>query len=747
MHSLRIKFIVIFLLAIVVFSSVFYFLWLPGYFQMENTRYIHETKGKFNLLKLSVELSFNNHQKYDNSDKSLFNQIISSQIDLYDDWIEITVYTNKGKIYYQKRKQNNDTLEIFRDNIFSFGEFVGVIELKVAPEIYARAEETHIKELSLVVIGLLIIILSIILLIQEFIIRKPLAQLTSASKAIMQGKFNFKLPTSTRGEIGELTTAFFQMKASLIETRVKLKDEVMLAKDIAAEFYRSEEQLSTIIQNISDGLVIVNDKNFIELYNPAFYKMLGYSDDELKGKNIGSIICYKNLKEHDLPNSTVKITESANRGIQEVFAKAKDGQMIPVEITVNDYIVNQVHQSVALFRDVTERKEAQIKLKAEHDKAQLYLDMAQVTIFSLDQNGQIILANKKAFDIFGFSKAELLHKNWFDLIPDKETRETLKDIYFLQMRQQDEIPYFFFLTMMNKAHEHRTLEWHIKTLTDKNSIPVGVIISGMDVTENNRIQIEKNQLRKQLLQSQKMEAIGQLTGGIAHDFNNILAGMMGYTELLIERENPKPDKRKLEYLDLIYESGERASMLIQNMLIYSRGISAVKKQSLYLPGMIKDVKKMLSSIIASSVKIKSVFDQNVPDIACDSLSIQQVIMNLCINARDAMNNQGTISLLVANVKHIDSVCTSCGERFKGDFVTLCVRDTGVGINQKNLPHLFEPFFSTKEVGKGSGMGLSVIHGILHEVGAHIVVQSEIDKGTSFISYFPLTEVIQDAQIA
>jgi len=749
-HSLRSKFLIIFLLAIVIFAVIFYFLWLPRYYHMENIHYTNETKGKFELLKLSVEQTFNNHKEFDNSKQSLFNKIIRSQLELNEDWIEITIHIPNGEMYFQKRKKSNDILESFRADIFSFGKVAGVLELKVAPAIYIKVEESHMKEIFLFGITLLTGILGFILLIQEFLIIKPLARLTFATKEISQGNFSFKLPASNRDEIGDLSVSFVQMRASLVETQEKLKEEIILAKDIAEAFSSSEEKISTIIQNIADGLVIVNEKGFIEMFNPTFYKMLGYADIDLKGKNISSIVIDNHVKQHDSYITSClngKRAKLVNQGIREVKAVTKNGHEIPIEITINDYTVNNKRHFVALLRDISYRKEAERKLKAERDKAKLFLDTAQVAILSLDRSGNINLANQKAYEIFGFAEPEMQCKNWFDLISEKEIRDALEENYFLHMKQQDEIPDYFIVKMQNKNNQEKILEWHNKVLIDKNGKPAGMIISGMDVTDNYYADIENNKLRKQLLQSQKMEAIGQLTGGIAHDFNNILAGMMGYTEMLIERENDDPDKRKIEYLNLIYESGERATDLIQNMLSYSRGISAVKKQSLYLPGMTKDVLKMLSSVIPSSVEIKTDFENKSPDIACDSISIQQVIMNLCINARDAMNNKGQITLSIKNNEQASAVCCSCGEAFIGHYVTLAVSDNGSGISKENIEHLFEPFFSTKEVGKGSGMGLSVIHGILHEVGAHIVVKSEIGEGSSFIAYFPLADVTQEIQVA
>ncbi len=247
----------------------------------------------------------------------------------------------------------------------------------------------------------------------------------------------------------------------------------------------------------------------------------------------------------------------------------------------------------------------------------------------------------------------------------------------------------------------------------------------------------RQKLQRQLLQAQKMEAIGQLTGGIAHDFNNILASILGYTELLqaisqTELNNPKAH----EYLSRIEQSGMRARDLVAQMLAFSRGGSS-ESQPLLLEPMVKDALKMLHSTLPSSIELYTHIEDQLTTVMMDPVQFHQLMMNLCINARDAMSGVGTIDITIRRVEIHNKECASCYRSLNGEFEELIVKDSGNGVSTDALERIFEPFFTTKDVGKGTGMGLSMVHGIMHEHGGHILVDSVAGRGTSFHLLFPI----------
>ena len=252
-----------------------------------------------------------------------------------------------------------------------------------------------------------------------------------------------------------------------------------------------------------------------------------------------------------------------------------------------------------------------------------------------------------------------------------------------------------------------------------------------DITAHKRSEAERAGLEAQLRQAQKMEAIGHLAGGIAHDFNNILTSIMGYLVLATERQVDIGDAKLGKYLDQAQLAAARARDLIRQMLTFSRGQRG-ERRPMALPPLIRESVKLLRSTLPSSVKINTEFADGLPAVLVDAVQIDQVLMNLCINARDAMQGSGTIDIAVRAAGPIDCVCASCRKAVKSaQALEIVVRDTGAGIAPQVLERMFEPFFSTKEVGQGSGMGLSTVHGIVHEHGGHLAVESALGRGTTF----------------
>ena len=248
---------------------------------------------------------------------------------------------------------------------------------------------------------------------------------------------------------------------------------------------------------------------------------------------------------------------------------------------------------------------------------------------------------------------------------------------------------------------------------------------------------ERIQMQNQLRQAQKMEAIGQLTGGIAHDFNNILGSILGYTSLA-QQKVPENDNRKLAgYLAEVYRAGERARDLISQMLAFSRG-GATASQAMELTPLVKECVKMMRSTLPTTIALQTDIADDLPAVMMETVQLHQLVMNLCINARDAIKNEkGCIEIRLHTVTGIQTNCSSCHHPVQGDFVELIAWDNGQGIDTSVQHKIFDPFFTTKDIGKGTGMGLSMVHGIVHGHGGHILVDSIPGKGTSFHLLFPL----------
>jgi signal transduction histidine kinase/CheY-like chemotaxis protein len=259
-----------------------------------------------------------------------------------------------------------------------------------------------------------------------------------------------------------------------------------------------------------------------------------------------------------------------------------------------------------------------------------------------------------------------------------------------------------------------------------------------DITARKRAEAERDALELQLGQAQKMEAIGHLTGGIAHDFNNLLASIMGYVVLALEknaeRSGAAADPKLGRYLDQALASSRRARDLIQQMLTFSRGQRGSPRVVDLAEAVARSVKLVRGSI-PPTLEMRTELGPDAR-VLLDPVQLDQVLFNLAINARDAMGETGSLAVTVRPAEALRAVCASCRQRFAGAFVELAVADSGPGIAPHVLERMFEPFYTTKEVGRGSGMGLATVHGIVHEHRGHIVVERAAAGGSRFRVLFP-----------
>jgi len=248
----------------------------------------------------------------------------------------------------------------------------------------------------------------------------------------------------------------------------------------------------------------------------------------------------------------------------------------------------------------------------------------------------------------------------------------------------------------------------------------------------------RESLERQLMHIQKMESLGQLTGGIAHDFNNMLAVILGFTELALKNETVNNDAKLTKYLNHVMATSEKAKVLIKQMLAFSRAEGDFEKtEAISIKETINEIYQLLRPLLPSNIKL--VINNN-HDLYIDSsqVMINQVLMNICLNAKQAIGQAGgTIEVSTDTVQIEHKLCDSCHKDFNGEFVQIQITDNGKGIDETMKHRLFEPFFSTKEVGKGTGMGLAMVHGIIHNHGGHITLESEINKGTSFKLLLPI----------
>lgn len=300
---------------------------------------------------------------------------------------------------------------------------------------------------------------------------------------------------------------------------------------------------------------------------------------------------------------------------------------------------------------------------------------------------------------------------------------------------------YFETPLVTSRGERRLLAWRNSVIYDDDKLS-GLLFAGEDITEQRQAEQERELLSKHLQQAQKMQAVGNLTGGIAHNFNNILASVIGFTELAQGLATDLGDDNLKLFLDSVHQSGIEGRELVEALISFG-GSAAGELRTPLLAPVLNDIERMLKPVLTSSVDLRVDVTHQIPTVLINPDQIHQMVANLCINARDAMGDSGRIIISLDHHVHISGTCDSCHETFEGEYVELRVSDTGSGISDEVLDAMFDPFFSTKRAVKGTGLGLHMVHSTMHSYEGHILVDSRIDKGTSFRLLFPVIPLPTD----
>jgi len=377
-----------------------------------------------------------------------------------------------------------------------------------------------------------------------------------------------------------------------------------------------------------------------------------------------------------------------------------------------------------------ERSRTDTALRASEEQYRAIFTASVDGMALVDTEGRIVDVNPAFTSIWGYPREDLVGLALDRLAPDDEGPSCMR----LLSSPTDGLAY---QGECQVRHRDGTLvDVEVRGVPMHYNGQPHVLAILRDIGERRRAETQRAQLETQLRQAQKMEAIGQLTGGIAHDFNNILTSVLGYTVLALERAESAADATLVRYLEQTRRASQRARDLIQQMLTFSRGRRG-EARLVALGPQVRESLELLRSTLPATIELDNDLHGDVPQVLADPVQCEQVLLNLCINARDAIVGAGTIRVALRRSAHSGTVCASCRKAVHGDYVELAVTDTGAGIEQKVLDRMFEPFFTTKEIGKGSGMGLATVHGIAHEHRGHVVVESAPGKGSTFRVLFPV----------
>lgn len=384
----------------------------------------------------------------------------------------------------------------------------------------------------------------------------------------------------------------------------------------------------------------------------------------------------------------------------------------------------QVYRITGVALDITSRKQAEDALVSSERRLRTLFDTVNLIVLGLDLQGRVDYVNPFLLHLMDYTEEEMIGSDWIERFAPQRDQETLRAA-FLDLRDWELHPHHQ-NAIVTKAGKERMITWHNTVVRDAGGEPTGTLSVGEDVTEH-------AQLEMQFRQAQKMEAVGRLAGGVAHDFNNILTAIFGYTDLMMLELPPSSSVRG--DLEEVRKAATRAAGLTRQLLAFSRQ-QVLQPTVLNLNDIITNLESMLARLIGEDVKVRGILAPDLGNVRTDAGQLEQVLMNLVVNARDAMPTGGELTIETANAELSSEYAEAHQPVEAGSYVMLAVTDTGIGMSRETKGRLFEPFYTTKEKGKGTGLGLSTVYGIVKQSRGYIWVYSEPGLGATFKIYLP-----------
>jgi len=501
---------------------------------------------------------------------------------------------------------------------------------------------------------------------------------------------------------------------------------------LAKEDKITQEFLDNILQSMEGGVLTIDKNSRITLFNRSAEEITGFKQEEVLDKECCEILRSELCKDFCPLEEVLETGKPVFN--YEILITNKAGDEIPVNITASPLRASnkEIIGIVENFRDLTKHKGLWGRLREERNKAHLYLDIAGVIIVAINKEGKVSLINKKGCAVLGYQEDEIIGKNWYDLCVPEDVREERKKTFKKVMAGEQQEVEDYENIILTKSGEERIIAWHNTSLIDEGGQIFGTLSSGEDITK-------RKQTEEELIQSEKMVSLGQLAASVVHEVNNPLAGIMVYVKLFQKKykENKIQDESTERQLQKIEKELDRTTRIIKNLLTFAR-----QSESSLTP---IDINKAIDAallLVGNQINLENIgleknFDPQLPQVLADFDKIQQILINIILNAIQAMPEGGYLTIATSVAKGVRVRDT------KKDTVRIDIKDTGIGIPKENLKKLFTPFFTTKEKGKGVGLGLSVVHGIIGKHKGKIEVESEQDVGTTFSIYLEVMDEKKD----
>lgn len=488
---------------------------------------------------------------------------------------------------------------------------------------------------------------------------------------------------------------------------------------------RDSEERFKALHNASFGGIAIHDKGVILECNRGLEELTGYSRDELIGIN-GLLLIAEQSRD-----TVMKNIMSGYEEPYDAIGIRKNGKNFIVRIEAKNIPYKGKTVRVTEFRDITEQKKSEEALRESEEKLKAVFNAANVGFSITDEQGKYVMYNNWWLNYLGYEADELKQKTNLD-ITHPDDIETSRN-YFLKVIAGELSNYRIEKKFIKKDGSTVWGDLAVSPVKDREGrvqLMVGIV---NDITDRKYSEEEREKLQAQLNQSQKMESVGRLAGGVAHDFNNMLGAIFGYTELSLRKI--APDHPVYTYLQDIKKAAERSANLTRQLLAFARK-QTVAPKILDLNETVEGMLKMLRQIIGEDISLEWLPSANPVMIKMDPAQVDQLLVNLCVNARDAITDTGKVTIETDKTVFTEADKIKDESILPGDYVVLVISDNGIGMDRETLDHLFEPFFTTKETGRGTGLGLATVYGIVKQNNGFINVYSEPGLGTTFRIYLP-----------
>jgi PAS domain S-box-containing protein len=601
------------------------------------------------------------------------------------------------------------------------GRRIGVIETVPYAELMAPA--IAVRQSSLIVGGVAILVAFLLAVVFARSLTRPLVQMTGAVEAFARGA-PMEVPVNASGEIGVLARAFARMAGEVREKTTALEQEIEQRRRTEAALAQSEAKFRSLFSGNPMPMWAFDRETlrFVEV-NEAAIRKYGYSRSEFEQMRAVDIRPIEDVPDFLARRSSSRIHDRHSGEWRHVL---RGGRIIDVDVTAHDMELDGRPVTVVVVHDITESKKAQEALRESEQLAHGIIDTALDAFVQMDEAGGILEWNPQAEKIFGWTRQEVLGRELAMLIMPEGQRKRYHERLagFLQGGDGPVFGMRIAFAALRRDGREIQVELALTALRRRS----GCVFNGFIRDLTDKIAAEE-----QLRQAQKLESVGQLTGGVAHDFNNILTVITGTIDILANAVADRPQLAAIARM--IDEAAQRGAELTRRLLAFARK-QPLQPRETDINALVIDTARLLRPSLGEQAEIESMLEADLWPAHVDPSQLSTALINLALNARDAMPEGGKLTLETGNVLLDEAYTEANAEAQPGPYVMIAVRDTGVGIPAAIREKVFEPFFTTKDVGKGTGLGLSMVYGFVRQSGGHIRIYSEVGRGTAIKLYLP-----------